>query len=173
MNKLKELREELGLTVRKLEEYVNISYMTLNNYENENRTINPTALIELAKFYDVTTDYVLGLEESFVYVNYEKNNKKYMVKEALYKYLKKRNYIFYKDNIRYIDFNSYFNIDKVYDVSFLIDTMYYNQDFSKILNESMKDKEITMNELSKILNPKIIEISAYMLTKLEESLKDN
>ncbi len=173
MNKLKELREELGLTVRKLEEYVNISFMTLNNYENENRTINPTALIDLAKFYDVTVDYILGIEESFLYVNYEKNNKKYMIKEALYKFLKKRNFIYYKDNTRYIDLNNYLNIDNLYDVSFLIDTMYYNQDFTKILNEAMKDKEITMVELSKILNPKVIEISAYMLTKIEENLKDN
>ena len=51
--------------------------------------------------------------------------------------------------------------------------MYYNLDFTRIINEAMKDKEITMVELSKILNPKVIEISAYMLTKIEESLKDN
>lgn len=173
MNRLKELREELGLTVRKLEEYVNISYMTLNNYENENRTINPKALIDLASFYDVTVDYILGIEESFLYVNYEKNNKKYLIKESLYKFLKKRNIIYYKDNVRYIDLNSYFNIDNLYDISFLIDSMYYNLDFTRIINEAMKDKEITMVELSKILNPKVIEISAYMLTKIEESLKDN
>lgn len=173
MNRLKELREELGLTVRKLEEYVNISYMTLNNYENENRTINPKALTDLASFYDVTVDYILRIEESFLYVNYEKNNKKYMIKESLYRFLKKRNIIYYKENVRYIDLNSYFNIDNLYDISFLIDAMYYNQDFTRIFNEAMKDKEITMAELSKILNPKIIEISAYMLTKIEESLKDN
>ena len=173
MNRLKELREELGLTVRKLEEYVNISYMTLNNYENENRTINPKALIDLANFYNVTVDYILGIEESFLYVYYEKSNKKYMIKEALCKFLMKSNIVYYKDNVRYIDLNRYFNIDNVYDISFLIDTMYYSLDFSKILNEAMKDKEITMVELSKILNPKVIEISAYMLNKLEEQLKDN
>ena len=169
MNRLKELREEFGLTVRKLEEYVSISYMTLNNYENENRTINPAALIELSEFYGVTVDYILGIEGSFIYVVYEKTKKKYLIRESLYHCLKKNNLIYYKDYKRYIDLNNFFNIDNVFDVSFLIETMYYSQDFMKPFD----GKELSEDEINKIIHPETIEITAYMLNTILEKINDN
>ena len=169
MNRLKELREEFGLTVRKLEEFVGINYMTLNNYENESRTINPTALKQLSNFFDVTNDYTLGIDDSFMYVNYEKTKKRYIIRESLYKYLKKGNFIYYKDNKRYIDLNKFFNIENIFDVSFLIESVYYSDE----LNNIIKDKEINDGEILKILHPEIIEINAFMLNKIVERINDN
>lgn len=169
MNRLKKLREEFGLSVRKLGELVEMNHMSLNYYENESRTISPTTLITLSDFYDVTVDYILGIDDSFIYVTYEKTMKKYIVREALFNHLKNQNYIYYKNNKRYIDLNKIFNIENVFDVSFLIETIYYSQDFMKIFNT----KELSEAEIEKIIHPDAIEINAYMLNKIIEKLNDN
>ena len=44
-------------------EYLNIKQNTYSQYENEKRQLPIDVLIKLAKFYKVTTDYILGLED--------------------------------------------------------------------------------------------------------------
>lgn len=61
--KLKELREENNLTQCQLADYLNIKQNTYSQYENEKRQLPIDVLIKLAKFYKVTTDYILGLED--------------------------------------------------------------------------------------------------------------
>lgn len=61
--KLKELREENNLTQSQLADYLNIKQNTYSQYENEKRQLPIDVLIKLAKFYKVTTDYILGLED--------------------------------------------------------------------------------------------------------------
>ncbi len=61
--KLKELREENNFTQSQIAEYLNIKQNTYSQYENEKRQLPIDALIKLAKFYKVTTDYILGLED--------------------------------------------------------------------------------------------------------------
>ena len=61
--KLKELREENGLTQVAVAKYLNIKQNTYSQYENGKRQLPYDALIKLAKFYKVTTDYILGLED--------------------------------------------------------------------------------------------------------------
>ena len=63
--RLKDLRVERNLILDELAEQTGISRSALSNYENkEDKDISHTALIKLAKFYGVTTDYLLGLTET-------------------------------------------------------------------------------------------------------------
>ena len=61
--KLKELREEKNLTQVEIAEFLNIRQNTYSQYENEKRQLPIDVLIKLAKFYKVTTDYILELED--------------------------------------------------------------------------------------------------------------
>lgn len=61
--KLRELREEFGLTQQAVAEFLNIKQNTYSQYENEKRQLPIDVLIKLARFYKVTTDYILGLEK--------------------------------------------------------------------------------------------------------------
>ena len=61
--KLKDLREENNFTQSQIAEYLNIKQNTYSQYENEKRQLPIDVLIKLAKFYKVSTDYILGLED--------------------------------------------------------------------------------------------------------------
>ncbi len=63
--KLKDLRIEKGLTLEELAAHVKIARATLSNYENDDyKDISHHSIIALAKFYGVTTDYLLGMTEN-------------------------------------------------------------------------------------------------------------
>ena len=62
--KLKMLRDRRGLTLDELAEQTGLSRSALSNYEtNESKEVSQFALVTLAKFYSVSTDYLLGLSE--------------------------------------------------------------------------------------------------------------
>ncbi len=61
--KLKDLREENNLTQTEIAKILNIKQNTYSQYENEKRQLPIDVLIKLAKFYKVSTDYILGLED--------------------------------------------------------------------------------------------------------------
>ena len=61
--RLKELREESGLTQQTVAEYLNVKQNTYSQYENEKRQLSIDMLIKLAFFYKVSTDYILELED--------------------------------------------------------------------------------------------------------------
>ena len=61
--KLKELREENCYTQSQIAEHLNIKQNTYSQYENEKRQLPIDVLIKLSKFYKVSTDYILGLED--------------------------------------------------------------------------------------------------------------
>lgn len=58
--RLAALREEKGLTQKKLASLLNMSGGTISNYENGVHSPDPSTLCRLADFYSVTTDYLLG-----------------------------------------------------------------------------------------------------------------
>ena len=61
--RLKELRQENGLSLLGLSKEVGISDVALGRWENNLRTPNIESLIILAKYFKVTSDYLLGLED--------------------------------------------------------------------------------------------------------------
>ena len=63
--RFKDLRVERGLTLEQLAEKTHLSKSALGSYEGDNlKDISHYALIELAKFYDVTVDYLLGRSQT-------------------------------------------------------------------------------------------------------------
>lgn len=59
---LKRIRKERGLTIQAVCDGADIPIRTYQNYEYGKREISAEVLYKLAKFYGVTTDYLLGLE---------------------------------------------------------------------------------------------------------------
>jgi len=60
--RLKELRLDKDLSQFALAEMVNLSQSAIKQWENETRIPNAAAVLALAIFFDVTTDYLLGKE---------------------------------------------------------------------------------------------------------------
>ena len=63
---LAELREDRGLTQRELSKQLHISSSTISAYETGSRLPSIETVFEFAKFYDVTTNYLLGLTDNSV-----------------------------------------------------------------------------------------------------------
>lgn len=61
MNRIAELRKEKGLSQSELGQVVGVAQNTICNWENGSRQFDSEMLIKLAKYFDVTTDYLLGL----------------------------------------------------------------------------------------------------------------
>lgn len=61
MHRLKELREDSDIKQETLANHLHIKQNTYSQYENGQRQLPIEILIELAKFYNVSTDYILGL----------------------------------------------------------------------------------------------------------------
>ena len=61
--RLKELRLEKGITQDKLAAETGLSQAALANWENGRRSPTAAAVIVLAKYFNVTTDYLLGVTD--------------------------------------------------------------------------------------------------------------
>lgn len=60
---LKSLRKEIGLSQEALAKKLNLDKSTIAKYETEKISPSIEMLIIFAKFFKVSTDYLLGLEE--------------------------------------------------------------------------------------------------------------
>ena len=70
--KIKDLRVERRMTTKQLAQATGISEAVLNGLENDNgRDVGYSRIIDLAKFFDVPTDYLLGFTESRITKNIE------------------------------------------------------------------------------------------------------
>ena len=58
--RLKELREENGLTQQAVAEYLNVKQNTYSQYENGKREIPLDTLWKLADYYNTSVDYLIG-----------------------------------------------------------------------------------------------------------------
>ncbi len=59
--RLRELRVEKGLTQKQLAEKLNLNSVTYLHYEKSQREPPLSVLADMAKFFDVSTDFLLGL----------------------------------------------------------------------------------------------------------------
>lgn len=62
--RLVEIREANGYTRKKLAEELGRPYATITKYETGEREPGHAYIIEIAKKFGVTTDYILGIEKS-------------------------------------------------------------------------------------------------------------
>ena len=61
--RLKELRTEKNLTQVELAKATSLSKSAISFWESGERTPNINAIIVLAKFFEVSADYLIGLED--------------------------------------------------------------------------------------------------------------
>lgn len=61
--RLKELREEQGLTQRQLAERLGLNSVTYLHYEKAQREPPLSVLADMAAFFEVSVDYLLGLKD--------------------------------------------------------------------------------------------------------------
>ena len=62
--RIRDLREDNDFKQRQLAEYLHCSQQVYSNYELGQRDIPTEVLIKLSLFYDVSTDYLLGLTKN-------------------------------------------------------------------------------------------------------------
>ena len=67
--RIKDLREDSDLTQKEIADFLHIKQNTYSQYENGQRQIPLDFLIALAKFYQTSTDYILGLTDNPVPYN--------------------------------------------------------------------------------------------------------
>lgn len=61
--RLKELRAEKEMSQAQLSKATGLSHSAIVYWETEQRVPNANAIVALAVFFGVTTDYLLGLED--------------------------------------------------------------------------------------------------------------
>ena len=62
-NQMKKLRNQKGLTQQELADFLHVSKGTVGMWETGRREPNTEILSDLADFYGVTVDYLLGREQ--------------------------------------------------------------------------------------------------------------
>lgn len=62
---LKALRIKRGLSTHQLSKLTGISQSSISCYENNSKVPNAGVLLELADFYNVSTDFLLGRDETY------------------------------------------------------------------------------------------------------------
>ena len=72
--RIRDLREDNDLTQKAVGKALNVSQRTYAYYESGERGIPPQALIDLAKFYNKSIDYILGLTDNTI--PYERSKQK-------------------------------------------------------------------------------------------------
>ena len=61
--RIKELRTERGWSQKELADKLNIAQMTVSKYELEVRDLSTATLIALCHIFEVSSDYILGIED--------------------------------------------------------------------------------------------------------------
>ena len=61
--RLRELRTEKGLSIQALSKQIQIGVASICRWENGQADVKGAQLVVLAKYFGVTSDYLLGLED--------------------------------------------------------------------------------------------------------------
>ena len=63
VKRLIELRETAGLSQRKLAKTIGVSFSAVQNWEKNKTNPDGEVIIRLAKFFNVSANYILGLSD--------------------------------------------------------------------------------------------------------------
>lgn len=72
--RLRELRQEQKLSMKKLAQKINTTDGAISNWENDINEPKLSYIIRLAVFFNVTSDYLIGLEDEYGGKTIIKNN---------------------------------------------------------------------------------------------------
>ena len=80
-NIYKKARQAIGLTQAEVSQYLHINRSAISKWESGSSIPDPALLPKIAKLYNVTTDYLLGLDNSVFDKNINTNNTILRLKE--------------------------------------------------------------------------------------------
>ena len=60
LEKLRQLREDAGISQKQLAEAIGVSQQSINKYENHNIEPDIETMIRIADYFDTSTDYLIG-----------------------------------------------------------------------------------------------------------------
>ena len=168
MNRLKELREERGYSIRGMEIKTNINYNSISRYENGTRDPGTETLIKLADFFEVSIDYLLNYSGCYVYANYEIESFTFKIRADFYPVLKDKGFIYFKDDKRYIDLN------KIFDTNPYNNLLPLMLEFARIkkadaLFDMKHPTSDDIDELKKDIND--IEINQYFINMIKDAIR--
>ena len=61
--RLKELRQERGVSLETIAKAIGVSVIAVSRWENKKRIPNIESLVAIAKYFGVSTDYLVGMED--------------------------------------------------------------------------------------------------------------
>ena len=67
--RIRELRVNQGLTLKKLGEMLNLGESTISMYENGNRSPDYNTILRMSEIFEVTTDHLLGKTDDIISVS--------------------------------------------------------------------------------------------------------
>lgn len=70
MYRLKELREQRGLSCRKLAEAINVSHTKINKIERGEQKMTAPTAIALADYFGVSVDYIMGYSAEEIFTKF-------------------------------------------------------------------------------------------------------
>lgn len=70
---IRELRREMDCTQNKLADVLGVTQDSISLWENDKRIPDTQYIVAMAKFFDVTTDYLLGLTDEYKSVRFDEN----------------------------------------------------------------------------------------------------
>lgn len=146
MNRLKEIRQENGLTLRALGEKINMSSARLSRYENGKREPKLETWQKLANFFHVSVPYLQGIDD--------KPNNGYS-KEYIYKMLDDM----YKEDWTYIDSDQEKAIINLYDgkiYQMAIETIGKKETEKMLKEATIYSTQKIVNELCKFKKIKMV-----------------
>ena len=63
--RIKELRQEKGLKLKDIANYLNVTVRTVSRYEEGTREPSISVLIKLCDLFEVTADYLIGRTDNY------------------------------------------------------------------------------------------------------------
>lgn len=73
---IRELRREMDCTQSKLADILGVTQDSISLWENNKRVPDTQYIVAMAKFFDVTTDYLLGLTDEYKSVRFSEENRR-------------------------------------------------------------------------------------------------
>lgn len=62
-DRLRQLRKDVNLSAKELGKIIGVSDVAIINWENNSNDVKGEYIVKLAKYFGVSSDYLLGLED--------------------------------------------------------------------------------------------------------------
>ena len=81
--KLKALRQERGLTQKQLADYLELVPSSISSYETSGNYPSADIVVKLCRFFNVSSDYLLGLSDTKEFKTMELSDEQYQIIASL------------------------------------------------------------------------------------------